>query len=171
MEANVTVNMAMDGRTFAVPRNAIAMMETLSVAYELNDDHDAIVVPNVSGATMEYVIKYCSYHSSESTAEDAAKWDLDFANDIIGSSAILVDIIKAADYLNIKSLFDFSCKIMAEQIKARTVPEIRSYLNVVNDFSPEEYVEMKREFSGWAGLEENDVDDPPSFSLVGPSGA
>ena len=44
----------------------------------------------------------------------------------------------AANYLDIKSLLELSCAKTASLIKDKSVPEIRKFFNIENDFSPEE---------------------------------
>jgi S-phase kinase-associated protein 1 len=40
--------------------------------------------------------------------------------------------------LDIKSLLELACAKVASSIKSRSIPEIRKYLNIENDFTPEE---------------------------------
>jgi hypothetical protein len=49
---------------------------------------------------------------------------------------------KAANYLNIKSLLDLTCKTVADMIKGKTPEEIRAHFNIQNDFTPEEEEEV-----------------------------
>ena len=54
-------------------------------------------------------------------------------------------MILAANYLDIKSLLDLTCKTVADEIKGKTPEEIRVRFNIKNDFTPEEEEEVKRE--------------------------
>ncbi|PKI45634.1 hypothetical protein CRG98_033950 [Punica granatum] len=95
------------------------------------------------------VVEYCKKHveaaaesksedrpSPATAAEDELKaWDADF--------------VKAANYLNIKSLLDLTCQTVADMIKGRTPEEIRKTFNIKNDFTPEEEEEVRRE-NQWA---------------------
>ncbi|KAK8601351.1 hypothetical protein V6N12_051188 [Hibiscus sabdariffa] len=56
---------------------------------------------------------------------------------------------KAANYLNIKSLLDLTCQIVADIIKGKMPEEIRKTFNNKNDFTPEEEEEVRRE-NQWA---------------------
>ena len=57
--------------------------------------------------------------------------------------------LKAANYLNIKSLLDLTCRTVADMIKGKTPEEIRKTFNIKNDFTPEEEEEVRRE-NQWA---------------------
>ena len=57
----------------------------------------------------------------------------------------LFNLILAANYLDIKSLLDLTCKTVADEIKGKTPEEIRIRFNIKNDFTPEEEEEVKRE--------------------------
>lgn len=62
---------------------------------------------------------------------------------------ILFELILAANYLDIKSLLELSCAKVASSIKSRSIPEIRKYLNIENDFTPEEEAQIMEE-NKWA---------------------
>ena len=92
------------------------------------------------------VIEYCKYHHKaeiESLPEDEKNvWDKDFVK---VDDETLFNLILAANYLDIKSLLDLTCKTVADEIKGKTPEEIRVRFNIKNDFTPEEEEEVKRE--------------------------
>ena len=57
----------------------------------------------------------------------------------------LFALIVGANYLDAKQLLDLTCKAVANEIKGKTPQEIRTRFNIVNDFTPEEEEEVKRE--------------------------
>mgnify|MGYP003307009778 CR=1 FL=1 len=61
----------------------------------------------------------------------------------------LFELILAANYLNIKELLDLTCLTVANMIKGKTPEEIRKTFNIVNDFTPEEEEQVRRE-NQWA---------------------
>eukprot|EP01094_Clydonella_sp_ATCC50884_P006971 TRINITY_DN1615_c0_g1_i1.p3 TRINITY_DN1615_c0_g1~~TRINITY_DN1615_c0_g1_i1.p3 ORF type:complete len:114 (-),score=36.68 TRINITY_DN1615_c0_g1_i1:111-452(-) len=55
------------------------------------------------------------------------------------------DLLQAANYLDIKSLLDLTCKTVANMIKGKTPEEIRKTFNIKNDFTPEEEEQVRKE--------------------------
>jgi len=55
----------------------------------------------------------------------------------------------AANYLNIKSLLDLTCRTVADMIKGKKSEEIRKTFNIINDYTPKEEEEVRRE-TQWA---------------------
>jgi S-phase kinase-associated protein 1 len=56
-----------------------------------------------------------------------------------------IKLIMAANYLNIKSLLDFSCAKIASSIKGKSPEQIREMFGIENDFSPEEEAKIREE--------------------------
>jgi S-phase kinase-associated protein 1 len=46
-------------------------------------------------------------------------------------------------------LLDLTCKAVADQMRGKTTEETRKHFNIVNDYTPEEEEEVRRENS-WA---------------------
>ena len=75
---------------------------------------------------------------AETLPEDEKNvWDKDFVK---VDDETLFNLILAANYLDIKSLLDLTCKTVADEIKGKTPEEIRVRFNIKNDFTPEECV-------------------------------
>jgi len=141
-----------DNETFEVPE-AVAL-ESQTIKHMIEDDctDNGIPVPNVTGTILAKVIEYCKKHvdaasSDEKPSEDDLKnWDAEFVK---VDKPTLFDLILAANYLNIENLLDLTCQTVADMIKGKTPEEIRKTLNIVNDFTPEEEEEIRRE-NQWA---------------------
>ncbi|EIM90003.1 ubiquitin-protein ligase [Stereum hirsutum FP-91666 SS1] len=127
---------------------------------DVGETDQPIPLPNVSSAVMKKVLDYCEHHRGEPlpTAEtdsqdetrkrttDIGEWDQKF---IAVDQEMLFEIILAANYLDIKALLDVGCKTVANMIKGKTPEEIRKLFNIVNDFTPEEEAQIKKE-NEWA---------------------
>ncbi|KAJ3092666.1 suppressor of kinetochore protein mutant [Physocladia obscura] len=116
-------------------------------------DDQPIPLPNVSGAILQKVIEYATMHKDDPPAapeeetrpkssEDIEERDKEFMNVDQGT---LFEIILAANYLDMKNLLDLGCKTVANMIKGKSVEEIRKTFNIVNDFTPEEEEQIRKE--------------------------
>lgn len=74
--------------------------------------------------------------------EESDEWDVNFVKVDQGT---LFELILAANYLDIKPLLDLTCKTVAYMIKGKTSEEIRKTFGIVNDFTPEEEEQIRRE--------------------------
>jgi len=153
-EGKVSLN-SCDGEKFEV--DAEVAFESQTVRHMIEDTGmDApIPLPNVSSKVLAHVIEFCKYHVEAAKTTDGkpavsedevAVWDGDFVKVDQGT---LFELILAANYLNIKSLLDLTCKTVANMIKGKTPEEIRKTFNIKNDFTPEEEEEVRRE-NQWA---------------------
>lgn len=57
--------------------------------------------------------------------------------------------MQAANYLDIQSLLDLTCMTVADQMKGKSLDEIRKHFHIVNDYSKDEEEDVRRENS-WA---------------------
>ncbi|XP_044949468.1 SKP1-like protein 1 [Hordeum vulgare subsp. vulgare] len=157
-----------DGEQFKVEEAVAMESETISLLIEDDCADSAIPLPNVDSKILSKIIEYCEKHvqanpkpadsgtpadanSSASTAaavpaEDLKRFDAEFVK---VDQNTLFDLILAANYLNIKGLLDLTCQTVADMIKGKTPEEIRKTFNIVNDFTPEEEAEIRKE-NQWA---------------------
>ncbi|KAJ3099581.1 hypothetical protein HDU97_002929 [Phlyctochytrium planicorne] len=160
--AKITLT-SQDNKTFTVDKEVAERSMLLKNMLEDVGDSDApIPLPNVAGKILEKVVEYCIHHKDDPPAppeeekdafdtsrrrsDDIEEWDAQF---IKVDNEELFDIILAANYLDIKSLLDLGCKTVANMIKGKTPEQIREMFNIVNDFTPEEEEQIRRE-NEWA---------------------
>eukprot|EP00735_Rhodelphis_limneticus_P003622 TRINITY_DN15111_c0_g1::TRINITY_DN15111_c0_g1_i1::g.24933::m.24933 TRINITY_DN15111_c0_g1::TRINITY_DN15111_c0_g1_i1::g.24933 ORF type:complete len:154 (-),score=31.53,sp/Q9LNT9/ASK4_ARATH/58.39/1e-58,Skp1/PF01466.14/1.2e+03,Skp1/PF01466.14/3.3e-40,Skp1_POZ/PF03931.10/3.1e-22,Skp1_POZ/PF03931.10/5.1e+03,Myb_DNA-binding/PF00249.26/0.084,Myb_DNA-binding/PF00249.26/1.7e+02,Med15_fungi/PF05397.7/5.7,Med15_fungi/PF05397.7/4.2,Med15_fungi/PF05397.7/1.4e+03,BTB/PF00651.26/0.092,HHH_5/PF14520.1/1.1,HHH_5/ len=137
-----------DNEIFEVDRDIALMAHTIKDLLDDTEEDQVIPLPNVSSKILAKVIEYCRYHNEmkDASEEDVKQWDEEFVKVDQGT---LFYLILAANYLNIKSLLDLTCKTVADMIRGRTPEEIRQHFNIKNDFTPEEEEEVRRE-NAWA---------------------
>ncbi|KAH9618001.1 hypothetical protein KSS87_003572 [Heliosperma pusillum] len=156
-----------DGEDFEV--DEIVALESQTIKHMIEDDcaDNAIPLPNVTATILSKVIEYCKKHADSAAAKTAdtttttttttaagvavgddelKKWDEEFVK---VDQSTLFDLILAANYLNIKDLLDLTCQTVADMIKGKTPEEIRKTFNIINDFTPEEEEEIRKE-NQWA---------------------
>ncbi|XP_026429116.1 uncharacterized protein LOC113325101 [Papaver somniferum] len=92
-----------DGKSFLVNGVTIAVSDTIRNVMEDTCICEGIPLPNVRGVILEKVIQYCEKYSEESEQQN---WPGEYAK---LNEPLLLDILFAADYLNIRSLQDLMC--------------------------------------------------------------
>ncbi|XP_073034182.1 SKP1-like protein 1A isoform X1 [Primulina eburnea] len=151
-----------DGDTFEVEE--LVAMESLTIRNIIEDDcADAVIpLPNVTSKILTKVIEYCKRHVQAESEADAAdgvtmaadklpgdvleKFDTEFVD---VDQDTLFDLILAANYLNIRNLLDLTCQTVADTIKGKSVEEVRKLFNIINDYTPAEEEEVRKE-NAWA---------------------
>ncbi|XP_062178161.1 SKP1-like protein 1A [Alnus glutinosa] len=157
-----------DGQTFEVEK---AVAQKLLAIKRMIDDgfaDDVIPLPNVTGPILARVINYHEKHGQTARPSDGSsvlpasldaapqeqeiqEWDADFVN---VNPDTLIDLTLAANYLESQELLDLTCRAVADQIKRRSVEEIREFFNIDNDYTPEEEEEERSNIK-WAFETEN----------------
>ncbi|XP_050262234.1 SKP1-like protein 1B [Quercus robur] len=141
-----------DGEIFEVEETVAMESQTIKSLIEDDCANNTIPLPNVTSRILSLVIQYCKEHTSSSDSnssksnEELKAWDTQFIN---VDQNVLFDLIMAANYLNVKGLLDLTCQTVADMIKGKTPEQIRAIFNIVNDFTPEEEEEVRRE-NAWA---------------------
>ncbi|KAJ3044175.1 E3 ubiquitin ligase complex SCF subunit scon-3 [Rhizophlyctis rosea] len=146
---------ANDGQEFKVDKEVAC--QSVLIKNMIDDvgeaDEQPIPLANVSGPILDKVVKYAEHHKGETpptqdedlkpkSSEDIDEWDKEFMNVDQGT---LFELILAANYLDMKNLLDVGCKTVANMIKGKSVEEIRKTFNIVNDFTPEEEEQIRKE--------------------------
>jgi S-phase kinase-associated protein 1 len=127
------------------------------IAQMLDDSSvdEEIPLMNVKALILKKVIEYCEYHQTRPAEEiqkplkstnlmdcGVSDWDFDY---ISVEQEILMELIMAANYLDVKPLLELSCAKVASMIKGKTPEELRKTFNIVNDFTPEEEAQIREE--------------------------
>lgn len=129
---------------------------------DLGSDGTEIPLPQARASVLKKVIEYCEYHKKDPEPQtapeendrsdrikrttDITEWDYKFMN---VENEMIYEIMLLANYLDIRSLFELTCKTVANMIKGKSPEQIRQTLNVENDFTPEQLEEIRRE-NEWA---------------------
>jgi S-phase kinase-associated protein 1 len=138
-----------DGKIYIVDTAVASLSKLLDMAInaderlrESESERKTITVKNVSGKILGLVIDYCRYHvlvTPDTPAATVRKWDLEFVQPLLEDDKYaLIELLKAARYLDIHSLLDFICECIADKIKGKSVQSIREMLNIQNQNSGEE---------------------------------
>lgn len=145
-----------DGQHFQVTEAEASMSKLVSNMIEDGCTENGVPLPNVASNVLAKVLDYCKKHAAAAAAaaaEDVAVKDQELksfdASFIDVDNTMLFGLILAANYLNVPSLLDLACQHTADLIKGKTVQDIRDTFGIVNDFTPEEEEEIRKE-NEWA---------------------
>ncbi|KAG2356651.1 Skp1 family, dimerization domain-containing protein [Suillus spraguei] len=127
-----------DNVEFVVDKEVV---ERSALLRDFISEGESVPLANVSSTVLSKVIEYCEHHRGEplpsadadqnqdktrKRTTDIGEWDQEF---MTVDHKMLFDIIIAANYLNIKSLLELGCKVVANLIKGKTPDEIRRLFN------------------------------------------
>jgi len=145
-----------DNEIFPVEMKVAQCSMTIKQMFDdlgVEENDEPIPLPNVNATVLKKVIEWAKYHkddpppseddeNKEKRTDDISSWDVEFLKVDQGT---LFELILAANYLDIKSLLDVTCKTVANMIKGKTPEEIRKTFNIRNDFSPAEEEQVRKE--------------------------
>lgn len=150
------VLLAKDGSEVRVSAAACTASDMLRpmLPDEEEDETEQLPVPNVDVDVLQHICNFLEYHAHTPMKELPLKplatnklgelvqpWFADYVADM--EQPFRERLVIAADYMGIQPLYLLCCAFMATIVRTRTPDQIRSYFNVVNDFSPEEEAEIR----------------------------
>ncbi|KVH93952.1 SKP1-like protein 11 [Cynara cardunculus var. scolymus] len=142
MSKKMLTFMSKDKQQFTIEEEFAVQSVTIRNMVEEDCASSVIPLPNVHSETLTLVIEYLNKQAS--VAENDLKKFVDEKQ-----ISTLLDLAKAASYLDIKGLMDLACEKLADLIKDMTVEELREIFQIENDFTPEEEQALRAEFP-WA---------------------
>ncbi|XP_049347778.1 SKP1-like protein 1B [Solanum verrucosum] len=137
-----------DGEEFKFDETIAVMSEIIkNIVQDQDCASNVIPLSNVDGKIMTKVIEYWKKHSEKGVSENQLKnFDKNFLK---VHSSVLIDVLLAAKNLDDKELRDVMSQEVADKITGKTPKEIREEFDIVNDYTPEEEGEVRRE-NAWA---------------------
>ncbi|CAL5062264.1 unnamed protein product [Urochloa decumbens] len=153
-----------DNEKFEVTEATATLSQTIRHMIEDGCTDGGVPLPNVTSKILARVIEYCKKHATAAAGEEVSSSSFsDAAVGVPGEEeleefddaflevdrATLFDLILAANYLDIKGLLNLTCQKVADSVKGKTPEQIREMYNIVNDLTPEEEAEIRRE-TQWA---------------------
>lgn len=119
---------------------------------------EEIPLPSIKKSILTKVIEFCKHLNSNTAPEIEKPLKSNNISDVTTQfyaefvnleQEILFEVILAANYLDIKALLELACAKVASLIKNKSIPEIRKFFNIENDFTPEEEAQIMEE-NKWA---------------------
>ncbi|MCO5594901.1 hypothetical protein L7F22_048936 [Adiantum nelumboides] len=135
-----------DGKVFeveeAVAWQSQAIKRTCMHARPDARDHDLILLHNVSSTVLLKVLDFCVYHHGHAkppaliSQQEVAQWENEFLQR--QPAPTLIDLMRAADSLDIPRLLHLTHHFVAEKIQGMTVDDMRTTFNILSSFTPTE---------------------------------
>ncbi|KAK4711269.1 hypothetical protein R3W88_005782 [Solanum pinnatisectum] len=137
-----------DGEEFKLDEAVAVRSEVIkNIVQDVNCTSNVILLSNVDGKTMTKVVNYWKKHSEEGVTEDQLKnFDQDFLK---MSQSELFDVLLTTNFLDDKQLKEVIIQVFADRTKGKTIEEIHEVFGIVNDYTPEEEEEVRKE-NVWA---------------------
>lgn len=131
------------------------------VARVIQDYSDEqIELKQISSSTLQQILLYSEHHNftlpipplrplkSKDLAQNLSDpWDYQFIIQFTESD--LIDLVSAANYLDMKSLLALCLSSIANSFKDKTVDELRQMHGIQEEFTPDVEEQLKREYP-WA---------------------
>jgi len=128
-----------DGKVFKIDKDiAVKSQLIFNMLEDVDDesDNENIPLPNVTGDILEKVIEYCEHHRDDKIDEydfddddNKDSWDENYLGNF-KSKEQLFDTALAANYMDIKTLLNLTCRHIADNIRGKTAEDIREYFNI-----------------------------------------
>ena len=112
------------------------------------ESEEEIPLPEVRKIVLDVVIKFLEHMKTNEPPKiekplmstDLKEATTEFYADLmnIEDEEFLNELLFGANYLDIKPLLDLVCAKIGTKIKNMTIPEMRTFFSIENDFTPEE---------------------------------
>ena len=154
-ESNVRKLKSSDGKIFEVDEkilNTSKFFKELIIDYPQPDQE--ITINQVDGKNLEKIIEYLKHYENEKPKEIPkplpnndiksvlSEWDYNFINPL--SIADLIDLINAANFLNIDDLVALTAAKLAAEMLTGTIEEVREKFGIKCDMTEEEIAEVDK---------------------------
>ncbi|KAH0552012.1 hypothetical protein KQX54_004145 [Cotesia glomerata] len=153
-----------DGIVFKVDVEILKCSTTIKTMLENlgeneSDDEVPIPLPIINSVIFEKIIQWAIYHINDQPfheennkgpllkTDDMCDWDAEFFK---MEQGMLLDLIEAANFLDIKPMMETICKAIAQKMKKKTTEELRNAFGVENDFTPEEEEKLPEEITSFS---------------------
>jgi len=129
------------------------------LSYLDQDPTEDINVESIDSATLKSVVSYCEHHNytnpeplrkplpSNKLEDFLDAWDNEFVTGFDDDG--LLNVVNAANFLDIKPLVDICLAKIACMFKGKSIEDLRKEYQIEQEFTPELEEEIKKEYP-WA---------------------
>ncbi|XP_034948772.1 S-phase kinase-associated protein 1-like [Chelonus insularis] len=143
---------ATDGRPHEIEIESVVYSETIKDMLDVlksPEPDEVISIPGVPDKVLIQIIEwlnYCHYNSLPSKTPEIERDLEQWKNRFLQQNAnTLIELLKAANYLNIKTLLDATSSQLANIISGKTPEAIRAEFGIADDLTREQKKEIRRE--------------------------
>ena len=154
------IRLLCEGEKLDVDLEVVQKSTILKNMIEDTGKEGEIPIPNIQLPILKKVLEFCDHYrnstpkeikkplvSKELSENGVDDWDAKFIE--LSNVDDLIDLVVAANFLDIESLVNLGCAKIATLIKGKSVEEIRDVFNIQNDFTPQEEAQLREE-NRWA---------------------
>lgn len=154
------IRLICEGEKLDVDLEVVQKSTILKNMIEDTGKEGEIPIPNIQLPILKKVLEFCEHYrasnpreirkplvSKELTENGVEEWDARFIE--MEKVDDLIDLIVAANFLDIEGLVHLGCAKIATFIKGKSVEEIRDVFGIQSDFTPQEEAQLREE-NRWA---------------------
>lgn len=105
------------------------------------DEQDAIPLPMVTSEILARIVEFCRYRTGRDERDrEVREQDAAFLSDM--DTPTLIQVILAANYLDVACLLDLTCQRVADMVRGKTPSEIREMFGIEDDMTPDDHREV-----------------------------
>jgi len=123
-----------------------------------------VPILNVSGDILGLILEYCRFHADddgratrrkekekgENNTDNGNEWHRQYAEKLMRDTPRkLFEVSYASDYVDLRDLSAFTCKLIADAVRKKSVNEIRNFFMIDTAMTLEEEENVRKEYS-WA---------------------
>lgn len=156
MESTITF-ITSDGKRISSIPKIYERCKTIKNLTEDLEGVDEIPLPNVGSKELSLIFEYCEKFEEQTEVKELSTELKSFMDkhgiwEKTGTSDFFIyNIILACNYLELEDLLNIGCLIIANKLKGKSVDEMRTFLNITNDLTPEEEEAIKKE-NAWCDV-------------------
>jgi len=126
-----------DGKVFNIDKDVAIKSQLINnIVEDCDNDNENIPLPNVEGSILEKVIEYCEHHRDDKIDEyeyedddNKDSWDQEYLESFKDKKE-LFETALAANYMDIKTLLNLTCRFIADKIRGLNTNDIREYFEI-----------------------------------------
>ncbi|KAM0935490.1 putative S-phase kinase-associated protein [Dioscorea sansibarensis] len=139
-----------DQKEFEVEERVVKQSKLLKMMIEAGISMEKPTrIINVTKDVLGTVLEYCERHAKAGEGEEQKVKMKEFDEEFMERTSLdmLYCLATASNYLEIEGLLELTTQRIADLIKGKNPDQLREFFNIKNDFSPEVYAKISRDYT------------------------